>query len=92
MQRPFPSRIRLPHSDLAKYQRLNWEDPVIEDSRTTFVLQALIGKDGIIQDLTLLSGDPQLAQPVMDTVRRWTYRPTALNGIPVEVVTEIVVP
>jgi hypothetical protein len=87
-----PTRIRLPHSELAEYNRIASANPPIDNPEAAFILKALIGKDGTIQELTLLAGDPQLAQPVMDAVRRWTYRPVALNGNPVEVVTSIVVP
>ena len=51
--------------------------------------QAVIGKDGRIQDLQLISGHPLLAQSAQDAVRQWVYRPTLLNGNPVEVITQI---
>ena len=90
--RPIPSRIRLPHSELARHFRISWANPAIEDPETAFIFKAVIAKDGTIQDLDLMAGDPQRADPVMDAVRRWTYRPIRLNGVPVEVVTTIVVP
>ncbi len=52
-------------------------------------LQALIGKDGAVQDLQLMEGPPELVQASLDSVRQWVYRPTLLNGEPVEVVTTI---
>lgn len=52
-------------------------------------LEAIISKDGTIQDLKILSGHPLLVKPAMDAVARWRYQPTLLNGEPVEVVTEI---
>jgi TonB family protein len=51
--------------------------------------QAVIGKDGRIQDLQLISGHPLLAQSAQDAVRQWVYKPTLLNGNPVEVITQI---
>jgi protein TonB len=33
--------------------------------------------------------DPDLAAAALDAVRQWRYRPTLLNGVPVEVITEI---
>jgi protein TonB len=50
---------------------------------------AIIGKDGTIQNLTLVSGHPLLVQSAQDAVKQWVYQPTLLNGEPVEVVTEI---
>ncbi len=50
---------------------------------------ALIGKDGKIQNLKLVSGPSPLVDAASDAVKRWLYRPTLLNGQPVEVITQI---
>jgi protein TonB len=50
---------------------------------------AIIARDGTIQNLTLVSGHPLLVQAAMDAVRQWRYRPTLLNGDPVEVIAPI---
>lgn len=55
------------------------------------VLQAVIGKDGSIQNLKLVSGHPMLAPAAIEAVRQWRYRPYFLNGEPVEVDTQITV-
>ena len=55
----------------------------------TVVLHAIISKDGAVEQLQLMSGPPLLVSSAMDAVRRWRYRPTLLNGEPVEVDTEI---
>jgi TonB family protein len=55
----------------------------------TVKFQATIGKDGAVQDLMLISGPPLLVQSAMDAVRQWVYKPTILNGAPVEVVTTV---
>ena len=52
-------------------------------------LRAIIGRDGTVQSLVLLSGQPLLVQGAMDAVKQWVYKPTYLNGVPVEVVTEV---
>ena len=54
-------------------------------------LRAVIGTDGKIKNLTALSGHPLLVEAALNAVRRWIYQPTLLNGVPVEVKTEIVV-
>jgi len=53
------------------------------------VLQAVIGKDGTVRDLRVLSGHPLLAPPAMEAVKQWRYRPYLLNNEPVEVDTQI---
>ena len=55
----------------------------------TVVLQALIGKDGTIENLRVVSGHPMLSQAAIDAVKQWLYRPYYLNNQPVEVDTEI---
>src|ERR1039457_5593348 len=55
----------------------------------TVVLQALIGKDGAVQSLTVTSGHPMLIQAAMDAVKQWRYKPYLLNGEPVLVQTTI---
>ncbi|HKC71784.1 MAG TPA: energy transducer TonB, partial [Terriglobales bacterium] len=55
------------------------------------LLQAIIGKDGSIENLRLVSGHPMLAPAAIEAVRQWRYRPYTLNRAPVEVQTEITV-
>jgi protein TonB len=44
---------------------------------------------GKVQQLELVSGDPVLAKAALEAVRQWEYKPTLLNGEPVEVDTTI---
>ena len=53
--------------------------------------KAIIGRDGTIQNLQFVSGHPMLVEPARTAVGQWQYRPTLLNGSPVEVVTDIAV-
>jgi protein TonB len=55
----------------------------------TVVLQAVIGKDGNIQNLKVVSGHPMLAPAALEAVKQWKYKPYYLNGEPVEVDTTI---
>ncbi len=55
----------------------------------TVRLHAIIGKDGTIQSLEVMSGHPLLQQAALDAVRQWRYQPTLLNGDPVDVDTTI---
>jgi TonB family protein len=55
----------------------------------TVKLHAFIAKDGKIQQIEVISGDPLLVQAAIDAVRQWQYQPTLLNGQPVEVDTQI---
>jgi protein TonB len=56
------------------------------------VLAAVIGKDGTIQGLRVVSSaSPLLNQAALEAVKQWRYRPYILNGEPVEVDTTITV-
>jgi protein TonB len=52
-------------------------------------LNVLIGKDGTVENLEVASGHPLLAPAALEAVRQWIYKPTLLNGNPVEVVTVV---
>jgi protein TonB len=52
---------------------------------------AIIGKNGEIENLQLIHGHPLLVAAAREAVLNWRYRPTLLNGQPVEVLTDIVV-
>jgi protein TonB len=53
-------------------------------------LSAIIAADGTIESLEVVSGDPLFYGSALEAVRQWRYRPTILNGLPVEVETRIV--
>jgi protein TonB len=55
------------------------------------VLQAIIDRDGNIQNLQLMSGHPMLVPSAIAAVKQWRYKPYLLNGNPVEVETSITV-
>lgn len=55
----------------------------------TVVIEARIGKDGHVYDLSVVSGPPPLQKAAMEAVRQWVYKPYLLNGEPVEVKTTI---
>jgi TonB family protein len=48
-------------------------------------LAVTIAKDGTIQEVQPLSGPPLLIQAAVDAVKQWVYRPTLLNGQPIQV-------
>jgi TonB family protein len=55
----------------------------------TVRMNVTVGSDGTVTHVELESGDPLLAPAAMEAVKAWIYRPTLLNGEPVEVVTKV---
>ncbi len=55
----------------------------------TVRLQAIIGKEGKVLELEVISGHPLMQQAALQAVSQWVYKPTLLNGEPVEVVTTV---
>ena len=53
------------------------------------VLQAVVGTDGHVEHLKVVSGPKELQQSSLDAVRQWVYKPYVVNGNPVEVTTDI---
>jgi TonB family protein len=54
--------------------------------------QVTIAPDGHVADVKLVSGHPLLAPAAQAAVSQWQFKPTTLNGVPVEVVTQVDVP
>ena len=74
MQRVEPS-----YPEVARQQ--NVQGPV--------VLNAMVGQDGTVQELKVISGDAQLTVAAMEAVRQWRFKPYQPNGTPVAFRTEI---
>jgi TonB family protein len=72
-------RVQPIYPEIAKQERLSG----------TVRLHALIALDGSVRVLRVLSGRCSLARASVDAVRQWRYRPTTMNGNPVEVDTTI---
>jgi len=65
--------------------------PLARSARIAGVVRfnAVIGTDGHIQNLQLVTGHPLLVPSAQAAVSQWVYQPTLLNGEPVEVMTQI---
>ena len=55
------------------------------------VLSAIISRTGMIEQLHVVSGHPLLVRSAIEAVEQWRYRPYLLNGLPVDVETQITV-
>jgi periplasmic protein TonB len=54
-------------------------------------LAGIIDRDGRVKSLQVISGHPLLVKAAVEAVQKWRYRPTLLNGEPVEVMAPILV-
>jgi len=54
-------------------------------------LRAIIDTDGTIRSLQIVASDPLFDLSAKEAVSQWRYRPTILNGLPVEIDTYITV-
>jgi TonB family protein len=55
------------------------------------VMKVLVGIDGLVQDILVTTGDPQLVKSAADAVRQWRFLPHSLNGQPIEFEAQITV-
>jgi protein TonB len=53
------------------------------------LLEAVIGKEGNVESIQLITGHPKLAPAAIEAVKQWKYRPYLLSGAPVEVETQV---
>jgi TonB family protein len=55
------------------------------------VVQALISKDGFVDRVHVIQGNPRLRNAAAEAVQKWRFKPYLLNGRPVQVATTITV-
>ena len=55
----------------------------------TVRFSVIIDKQGLVQNLQLVSGHPLLVPPAVEAVKQYVYKPSLLNGQPVEVTTQV---
>lgn len=79
--RPFPERIK-GDAEWQKAMLLNGGDTIVQ-------LTIVVGHDGGVMEVLSVRGPEQLTARAVEEVRQWKFRPTLLNGRPVEVQTEI---
>jgi protein TonB len=92
-----PTRPRLIHTQIDPAMLIRRVEPrypplAIQTHREGRVeLRAVIGTDGTIQSLQVVSGDPLFLISAREAVQQWRYKPTYLNGQAVEIDTFITV-
>jgi TonB family protein len=93
-----PARLRV-GGDVEAAKRLNLVTPAYPQAakaagiQGTVILHAIIGMDGTPLSLRVMNSeiDPELTRSAVEAVSKWRYRPTFLNGEPIEVDTTIMV-
>jgi protein TonB len=89
-----PQRIRV-SGNLQAANLINKVEPVYpplaEHSgiEGTIRFNVIVDKEGHVANIQLVSGHPLLVEAAQDAVRQWVYKPTLLDGQPVEVATQI---
>jgi Gram-negative bacterial TonB protein C-terminal len=91
-----PARIRVGTS-VAMSQLIRQVNPVHSPENRqkhlqgTVLLHIAIDRDGSVVRAEPVSGPPELTQESVDAVRQWLFKPTLLNGDPVEVDTTVTI-
>lgn len=55
----------------------------------TVVLNVVVSETGDVKNVTVVSGDPLLAQAAADAVKQWKYKPYTVDGVPMEIETQV---
>jgi hypothetical protein len=86
----FPQRIRVEASvqDSMLIEKVSGGDPP-QGETGAVQLTVVVGKDGSVIDVSPLGGPQSLIDSAIAAVRGWRYRPTLLNGRPVEIQTSV---
>jgi TonB family protein len=91
---PTPVRIRV-GGNVQAANLLSKADPVYPPLGRQAGVQGvvrfnvIIGKDGHVESVQLVSGHPILVASATEAVKQYVYKPTLLNGQPVEVMTQV---
>jgi protein TonB len=93
-----PARLRV-GGEIEAAKRTNLVSPIYPEAaratgiQGTVILHAVIGMDGTPLSLRVMNReiDSDLARAAVEAVSQWRYRPTLLNGDPIEVDTTIMV-
>jgi TonB family protein len=88
--------LRVPSDTANGYllQRVEPEYPEqakLEHIEGPVVLGILVGSDGLVKGLNVVSGDLQLVNAASDAVKQWRFKPYLLNGKAVEFETRVTV-
>ena len=91
-----PQRVRVggsvQHAILIRQVRPRYPAPALQARiQGTVILEAIISTRGSVKNLRVIKGHPLLIERALEAVRQWRYKPTVLNGVPVEVITRITV-
>ena len=89
-----PTRVRVGGNVQAANFVKKVEPVYPEDARKARVsglvrFTVIVNRDGTIRNIQLVSGHPLLVDAAKDAVAQWVYRPTSLDGHPVEVITTV---
>lgn len=80
------------HANLVRQVKPSYpHSAVIMRIQGAVILEAIIDREGRVENLKVLSGHPLLVRAAWEAVQQWRYRPTLLNGEPVEVLTQVTV-
>ena len=85
-----PKRIRI-GGNVQEANLIHLVPPAAASVQGEVVLTAVIDEAGSVKELSVVKGHPLLIPAAIDAVKQWKYRPTLLNGQPVEVSTDITV-
>ena len=101
---PGPSAAKTSGSDLLEIPEDFADDQIVHRVHPTYpkqararklhgtvVLEAVVNKQGKVDSLQLVSGDPVLAQAAADAVKQWRYKPYLHNGDYTEFQTRVTV-
>ena len=91
---PTEGRVKVSDSDSSAliiqkftptYPEVAWKVGV----QGTVVLKVVVSKTGDVEEISTESGDPSLASAAEEAVKKWRYKPYTVDGLPVEMETEV---
>ncbi len=78
-------------SDFVAPEPVTMVQPVYPDSvikrglHGEIKLQVMVGKDGRVKNIKVITAPPGMSEPVIEAVKKWVFKPARVNGRPVAV-------
>jgi protein TonB len=87
-------RVSIPEKEMRARLKSKVEPEYPHEARARGVqgevlLDVLVGADGNVEDVTVVSGHPLLNDAALDAVKQWKFEPVEVDGVPAEADTKI---
>jgi TonB family protein len=93
--RPVLMRVGAAYMESKLLRKVEWAYPMIDTQKRLDInlhLEVTVDEQGNVQAVRIIRGHPFLDETAVEAVKKWRFTPTYLNGIPIKVIFDLVLP